>query len=64
MGSTVKVELNGVVIIEADVAQADPETFMYPLDKFPGRDVMKGHFGFNGHNDPVRFREIRIKGLD
>jgi 3-keto-disaccharide hydrolase len=64
VGSTVKVELNGVVILEADVAKADPETFMYELDHFPGRDHMKGHFGFNGHNDPVRFREIRIKKLD
>jgi len=25
---------------------------------------MKGHFGFNGHKDPVRFRDIRIKRLD
>lgn len=64
VGSKVKVELNGFVILEADVAKADPETFMYKLDHFPGRDNMKGHFGFNGHNDPVRFREIRIKKLD
>lgn len=64
VGSTVKVELNGTVILEADVAKADPETFMYKLDHFPGRDVMKGHFGFNGHNDPVRFRDICIKRLD
>lgn len=64
VGHTVKVELNGFVILEADVAKADPATFMYPLDHFPGRDVMKGHFGFNGHNDPVQFRAIRIKNLD
>jgi len=64
VGYTVKVELNGVVILETDVSKVDPKTFMYPLDHFPGRDVMKGHFGFNGHNDPVRFRAIRIKSLD
>jgi len=64
VGSTVKVELNGVVILETDVSKVDPETFMYPVDKFKGRDVMRGHFGFNGHNDPVRFRAIRIKSLD
>ena len=64
VGSTVKVELNGFVILEADVAKADPETFMYELDHFPGRNNTKGHFGFNGHNDPVRFREIRIQKLD
>ena len=63
-GSTVKVELNGYVILEADVAKADPSTFMYPIEKFPGRDNVKGHFGFNGHNDPVQIRAIRIKELD
>ncbi|NUQ66631.1 MAG: DUF1080 domain-containing protein [Pirellulales bacterium] len=63
-GYTVKVELNGFVILETDVSKVDPATFMYPLDKFKGRDVMKGHFGFNGHNDPVQFRAIRIKKLD
>jgi len=64
VGSTVKVELNGFVILETDVAKVDPATFMYPVDHFPGRNVMKGHFGFNGHNDPCRFRDIRIKKFD
>ena len=64
VGHTVKVELNGFVILETDISKVDPETFMYPLDKFKGRDVMRGHFGFNGHKDPVRFRAIRIKSLD
>ena len=64
IGYKVKVELNGVVILATDVSKVDPKTFMYPVDKFTGRDVMKGHFGFNGHNDPVRFRAIRIKSLD
>jgi hypothetical protein len=60
----VKVELNGFVILETDVSKVDPATFMYPPDKFKGSDVMKGHFGFNGHNDPVQFRAVRIKRLD
>ena len=64
VGYTVKVELNGFVILETDISKVDPATFMYPLERFPGRDVMKGHFGFNGHNDPVQFRAIRIKKLD
>ena len=64
IGYKVKVELNGFVILETDVSKVDPKTFMYPLDRFRGRDVMKGHFGFNGHKDPVRFRDIRIKRLD
>lgn len=63
IGHTVKVELNGFVILETDVSKADPASFMYPIDKFKGRDCMKGHFGFNGHKDPVRFRAIRIKKL-
>jgi hypothetical protein len=63
IGSTVQVELNGFLILDADVSKIDPETFMYPLDHFPGRDLMKGHFGFNGHKDPVRFRKILIKKL-
>ena len=63
VGTRVTVELNGFVILEADVADADPATFMYPLDKFPGRDNTRGHFGFNGHKDPVCFRAIRIKKI-
>ena len=29
----------------------------------PGRDRKSGSFGFAGHNDPVAFRNIRIKSL-
>lgn len=64
VGTTVKVELNGYVILETDVAQLDPATFMYPLERFSGRENMEGHFGFNGHSDPVQFRAIRIKRVD
>ena len=63
-GSRVKVELNGFVILETDVSQADPAGFMYEIEKFKGKDLTKGHFGFNGHNDPVRFRAIRIRQLE
>ena len=64
IGSHARVELNGFLILDVDVSKIDPETYMYPLDRFVGRDVMKGHFGFNGHKDPVRFRKIEIKRLD
>lgn len=64
VGTTAKVELNGFLILDVDVSKVDPATFMYPVEHFPGRDVMKGHFGFNGHKDPVRFRKILIKKLD
>ena len=29
----------------------------------PGLSLQEGHFGFAGHNDPVAFRNIRIKEL-
>ena len=32
--------------------------------KHPGKDRTGGSFGFAGHNDPVQFRNIRIKRLD
>ena len=59
-GSTIRVELNGSVITDADVA--DVKEFMagHP---HPGKDRPSGHFGFAGHNDPVCFRTIRIKRL-
>jgi hypothetical protein len=63
IGTTAKVELNGFVILETDIAKVDPAGFMYPLDRFPGLGNRKGHFGFNGHNDPVKFRAIRIRSL-
>ena len=64
IGTSVKVELNGFVILETDIAKVDPATFMYPIEQFTGRGNRKGHFGFNGHNDPVQFRAIRIRSLD
>ncbi len=60
-GSTIRVELNGTIILNADVA--DVKEFMsgHP---HPGKDLKKGHFGFAGHNDPVEFRAISIKTID
>jgi hypothetical protein len=60
VGSTLKVELNGTVILDTDLSKiAD-----YMAGKFhPGKDVTKGHFGFAGHNDPVSFRNILLKEL-
>ncbi len=64
IGTTAKVELNGVVILETDISKVDPATFMYPLAQYTGLGNRRGHFGFNGHNDPVQFRAVRIKSLD
>jgi len=60
-GTKIKVELNGSVILDADVA--DVKEFM--ADKpHPGRFLSRGHFGFAGHNEPVAFRRILVKKLD
>jgi hypothetical protein len=61
-GSTIKVELNGTVILETDLAKLDPATFM-ANSPHSGKDRTSGFFGFAGHSDPVAFRAIRIKKL-
>ena len=61
-GPTIKVELNGTVILDCDLSKVDPATFM-ANHPHPGKDRTTGSFGFAGHNDPVEFREIAIKKL-
>lgn len=60
-GSTIKVELNGYTILDADLAKA--EDFM-ANSPHPGKDRTSGYFGFAGHSDPVKFRNISIKRLN
>ena len=60
-GSTIKVELNGYVILNTDLGQV--EEFMAG-SAHPGKDRTEGHFGFAGHSDPVQFRNVSIKRLD
>jgi len=62
-GSTIKVELNGTVILDADLSKVDMATVM-AKSAHPGKDRTSGFFGFAGHNDPVAFRAIRIKKLE
>ena len=59
-GSKIKVELNGVVILDTDLATA---TDFMAKSPHPGKDRTSGHFGFAGHNDPVSFRNVSIKKL-
>ncbi len=59
-GSTIKVELNGTVILDADLSTVTEFMGNRP---HPGKDRASGHFGFAGHNDPVQFRSISIKPL-
>jgi len=59
-GSTIKVELNGTVILDGDLSKVSE--FMAD-HAHPGKDRTSGHFALLGHNDPVAFRALRIKRL-
>lgn len=71
-GTTIKVELNGAVILDTDLGALQPpegatkeqlkELFMGG-SAHPGKDNKKGFFGFAGHGDPVAFRNVSIKKL-
>ncbi|MBW8863500.1 MAG: DUF1080 domain-containing protein [Verrucomicrobia bacterium] len=60
-GPTIKVVLNGTVILDADLSKVTEFMANHP---HPGKDRTSGHFGFAGHNDPVRFRNIFIKPVE
>jgi hypothetical protein len=60
-GSTIKVELNGTPILDADLSQV---TEFMASSPHPGKDLTEGHFGFAGHNDAVEFRAVRVKPLE
>lgn len=60
-GPRITVELNGTVIVDADVSQV---TEFKDNSPHPGKDLKKGYFGFAGHSDPVEFRNVAIKKLD
>jgi hypothetical protein len=61
-GSTIKVELNGTVILDTDLSKVDMANVM-AHSAHPGKDRTSGFFGFAGHNDPVMFRNVRLKKL-
>ena len=60
-GSKIKVELNGTVILDADVSTV--KEFM-ANSAHPGLARKSGYFGFAGHNDPVEFKDVMIKSMD
>ena len=60
-GSKIKVELNGAVILDADLSKV---TDFMAKSPHPGKDRTSGYFGFAGHGDPVAFRNVAIKPLD
>jgi len=59
-GSTIKVELNGSLILDTDLSKITDYMAKSP---HPGKELTTGHFGFAGHNDPVAFRNVKIKKI-
>ncbi len=59
-GSTIRVELNGSVILDGDLAKV---TEFMADRSHPGMSLKSGYFGFAGHGDPVAFRNIELKQL-
>jgi hypothetical protein len=60
-GSKIRVELNGTVILDADLSKV--KEFM-ANSPHPGKDRTAGFFGLAGHSDPVEFRNVAIKPLN
>jgi hypothetical protein len=60
-GSTIRVELNGTVILNGDVSKV---TEFMGGKPHPGMNRTSGSFGFAGHSDPVMFRNVSLKKLD
>ena len=60
-GSKIQVELNGNRILDADLSRV---TEFMGDSAHPGLKLKSGYFGFAGHNDPVAFRNIRIRRID
>lgn len=61
-GDNIKVILNGEVIVDGNLKEARKGGTI-DGEKHPGLKNKKGHIGFLGHGDVVRFRSIRIKEL-
>ena len=61
-GPKIKVTLNGNVILDGDLNEASRDGTMDGKDH-PGLQKSKGHIGFIGHGDRLKFRNINIKEL-
>ena len=59
-GSRITVTLNGTKILDVDTKEVKAPAL---LAKHPGLKRKSGHIGFLGHNEPVQFRNIRIRRL-
>lgn len=61
-GNQVKVVLNGVQILNGDIAEASKNGTLDHKDH-PGLKRTSGHIGFLGHGSVLRFRNIRVKDV-
>lgn len=61
-GSKIKVILNGTTIVDGDLLEATKNGTLDGNDH-PGLRRNRGHIGFLGHGDVVRFRNIRVREL-
>jgi hypothetical protein len=62
-GDSIAVVLNGEVILAGNIKKARKGGTL-DGEKHPGLKNKKGHIGFLGHGDMLRFRSIRIKELE
>ncbi len=60
-GHTLQVELNGTRILDTDLSKVTEFKNKQP---HPGKERLRGHFGFAGHTEPVAYRNISIKDID
>lgn len=61
-GSQIEVILNGTSILSGDYVEASKDGTLDGREH-PGLERRKGHIGFLGHGDVLRFRNIEIKEL-
>lgn len=60
-GRTIKVELNGVVIVDIDLDKVAPDSKTVSGNAVEGLKRTAGHIGFCGHGDRVAYRNLRVK---
>jgi hypothetical protein len=60
VGRQVTVILNGVTILDGNLDSVKDAEI---LGKHPGLQRKSGHIGFLGHNEPIEFRNIRVKEM-